>query len=242
MQSTLQTKLAYVLTGDEDTDQTSKLGLQGLGNILMARTSVEPGEPQAIDIEKDEIIFFPLVYWPIRENAESPSDAAIAKIDAYLKNGGTILFDTREDGADFGSLTGGPSASVEALRRVLSKLDLPAIEPVPPDHVITKSFYLLQSFPGRYDRGQLWVEAGDNQNTGTGNGDGVSSIIIGSNDYAAAWAQDASGNPVFATMSGDERQREMAYRTGVNIVMYALTGNYKADQVHVPALLERLGQ
>jgi hypothetical protein len=25
-------------------------------------------------------------------------------------------------------------------------------------------------------------------------------------------------------------------------VMYTLTGNYKADQVHVPALLERLGQ
>ena len=39
-----------------------------------------------------------------------------------------------------------------------------------------------------------------------------------------------------------ERQRELAYRAGVNLVMYALTGNYKADQVHVPALLERLGQ
>jgi hypothetical protein len=242
MQSTLQTKFAYVLTGDDETDQASKLGLEGLGNVLIARTSVEPGEPQAIDIEKDEIVFFPLIYWPIRESAESPSDAAVSKIDAYLKNGGTILFDTREDGADFGSLTGGPSAAIEALRRVLSKLDLPAIEPVPPDHVLTKSFYLLQSFPGRYDRGQLWVETGDMQNAGTGNGDGVSSIIIGSNDYVAAWAQDAGGNPAYAIMSGDERQREMAYRTGVNIVMYALTGNYKADQVHVPALLERLGQ
>jgi hypothetical protein len=242
MQSTLQTKFAYVLTGDDDTDETSRLGLTGLGNILLARTSVEPGEPQAIDIERDEIIFFPLIYWPIRENAESPSDAALARIDHYLKNGGTVLFDTREDGADFGSMTGGPSASIEALRRVLSKLDLPAIEPVPPDHVLTKSFYLLQSFPGRYDRGQLWVETGDTPGTGAGNADGVSSIIIGSNDYAAAWAQDANGNPVYAVASADERQREMAYRTGVNIVMYALTGNYKADQVHVPALLERLGQ
>jgi hypothetical protein len=242
MQSTLQTKFAYVLTGDDETDETSKLGLEGLGNILMARTSVEPGEPQPINIERDEIIFFPLIYWPIRENAESPSDAALARIDHYLKNGGTILFDTREDGADFGSLTGGPSASIEALRRVLSKLDLPAIEPVPPDHVLTKSFYLLQSFPGRFDRSQLWVETGDTPNFGAGNGDGVSSIIIGSNDYAAAWAQDGSGNPLYAIASGDERQREMAYRTGVNIVMYALTGNYKADQVHVPALLERLGQ
>ena len=37
-------------------------------------------------------------------------------------------------------------------------------------------------------------------------------------------------------------QREMACRFGVNLVMYALTGNYKADQVHVPAILERLGR
>ena len=37
------------------------------------------------------------------------------------------------------------------------------------------------------------------------------------------------------------RQREMAFRFGVNLVMYVLTGSYKSDQVHVPALLERLG-
>ena len=41
---------------------------------------------------------------------------------------------------------------------------------------------------------------------------------------------------------GEPRQREFAFRSGVNIVMYTLTGNYKADQVHVPALIERLGQ
>ena len=72
--------------------------------------------------------------------------------------------------------------------------------------------------------------------------DGVSTILIGSNDYAAAWAQDSLGAPLYPTEPGGEAQREMAFRTGVNIVMYALTGNYKADQVHVPALLERLGQ
>ena len=37
------------------------------------------------------------------------------------------------------------------------------------------------------------------------------------------------------------RSASMAYRFGVNLVMYALTGNYKTDQVHVPAILERLG-
>ena len=70
----------------------------------------------------------------------------------------------------------------------------------------------------------------------------MSGIIIGSNDYAAAWAMDEMGEPLYASVPGTDRQREFALRTGVNIVMYALTGNYKADQVHVPALLERLGQ
>ena len=128
------------------------------------------------------------------------------------------------------------------LRRILDKLDIPPLEPVPPSHVLTKSFYLLDRFPGRYDGGKLWVERSDSEGATTGNTDGVSGIIIGSNDYAAAWAMDINGDPLYASVPGTDRQREFAFRTGINIVMYALTGNYKADQVHVPALLERLGQ
>jgi hypothetical protein len=242
LDNTLQTRLAYVLTGNQDVDDVSLAGLHGLDNALLQRTSVEPADPIGIDIEKDEIVFFPLIYWPITPDAAVPSATALTKIDTYMKNGGTILFDTREDGADFGALTGSASPSVEALRRILSKLDIPALEPVPPDHVLTKAFYLLQSFPGRYDMGELWVEGGDVQAGGDGNADGVTSIMIGANDYAAAWAIDPNGRALFATVPGGERQRELAYRSGINIVMYALTGNYKADQVHVPALLERLGQ
>jgi hypothetical protein len=67
--------------------------------------------------------------------------------------------------------------------------------------------------------------------------------VVGNADWAAAWAVDESGNHLAPVSGGDAwRQREMAYRFGVNLVMYALTGNYKSDQVHVPALLERLGQ
>jgi len=73
-------------------------------------------------------------------------------------------------------------------------------------------------------------------------GDGVSSIIITSNDLAGAWATRPDGQPMLPMVPGEARQREFAFRAGVNIVMYTLTGNYKADQVHVPALLERLGQ
>jgi len=241
LKASLETRLAYVVTGDKTVDDISYAGLSGLNSMLMQRTSVEPGEPMAIDIERDEIVFFPLIYWPVLPNAEVPSAQALAKIDAFMKNGGTIFFDTRDYQSGFSAATGEVGPATMALRGILENLDVPALEPVPPEHVITKAFYLLQSFPGRYAGGKLWVEAahaaGEAQRD-----DGVSSIIIGSNDYAAGWAIGADGQPLFAAVPEGERQREFAYRTGINIVMYALTGNYKADQVHVPALLERLGQ
>jgi hypothetical protein len=95
----------------------------------------------------------------------------------------------------------------------------------------------MQEFPGRWSGGRLWIEPTEGKVN-----DGVASIVVGSNDYAAAWAVDATGRTVYPVVPGGEPQREMAYRFGVNLVMYTLTGNYKTDQVHVPAILERLGQ
>ena len=60
--------------------------------------------------------------------------------------------------------------------------------------------------------------------------------------FAGAWATRSDGQPMLPLTPGEPRQREFAFRAGVNIVMYTLTGNYKADQVHAPALIERLGQ
>jgi hypothetical protein len=114
--------------------------------------------------------------------------------------------------------------------------------------VLTKTFFILRDFVGRYTDGQLWVEAlPEDAEEGSARparaGDGVSSIMITSNDLAGAWAMRPDGQPMLPLAgNGDPRQREFAFRAGVNIVMYVLTGNYKADQVHIPALLERLGQ
>jgi hypothetical protein len=246
MQASLETRIGYVLTGDADVDATSKMGLSGLGRVLISRTSIEPAEPIAIDIERDVIVFFPIIYWPVLPSAEAPDDALLAKLSDYMKNGGTIFFDTRDDNDPVAQATGSPSPATLALRGILDRLDVPALEPVPEGHVLTRAFYLMNTFPGRWAGGQLWVEArttGEDVNAiEAAASDGVSSIIIGSNDYAAAWAVDEAGNPQYPVSPGGEGQREYAWRTGVNIMMYALTGNYKADQVHVPALLERLGQ
>ena len=74
--------------------------------------------------------------------------------------------------------------------------------------------------------------------------DGVTPVVIGGNDWASAWAVTSTGQSMLPVGRGcgGERQRELAYRFGVNLVMHVLTGNYKSDQVHVPALLDRLGQ
>jgi hypothetical protein len=243
--ATSKVTLAYVVSGDRETDDTSRAGLQGLGRVLQTRTAVEPGEPAAVDIAKDEIAFYPVLYWPVLESAEALPDATIAKIDAYMKEGGLIIFDTRDYGQGGANTLPLAGRGGTALQRLLSKLDVPRLEPVPENHVVTKSFYLLRSFPGRWDGGQLWVEASNNDNNDTHKArvsDGVTSIMITSNDFAAAWALDDRGRPLYPVVPGGEMQREMAFRGGINIVMHALTGNYKADQVHVPALLERLGQ
>ncbi|MDP4021695.1 DUF4159 domain-containing protein [Methylobacterium sp. NEAU 140] len=245
IESALVTRLAYVITGDAAVDEASRAGLTGLTQMLASRTALEPGEPAGIDPAKDELAFYPLIYWPIAPSRPQPSETAIRRIDAFMRNGGTVLFDTRD------ALTarpGGPPTPEGAyLRKMLATLEVPELEPVPFDHVLTKAFYLVDSFPGRYSTGQTWVEAlppapegGERRPARAG--DGVSPILITGNDLAAAWAVGRRGEPLYPIVGGDQRQREMAFRGGVNIVMYTLTGNYKADQVHVPALLERLGQ
>ncbi len=225
--NSLETRLAYVLTGDAAVDETSRAGLAGLNLILQRRTAVELGPPQGVHPGLDELAFFPLLYWPVVADADL-NEGAAARVNGYLRNGGTILFDTRDQGV---------GASGPGLSDLARQLDIPPLAPVSRDHVLTRSFYLLRDFPGRWTGGTLWVErAGERIN------DGVSPIIAGAHDWAAAWAVDEAQRPMFPVVPGGERQREMAYRFGVNLVMYTLTGNYKADQVHLPAIIQRLGQ
>ena len=244
--ATGKVSFGYVLSGDGATDEASRQGLIGLNKFLIARTAVEPGDPFAINIQSDEITFFPLLYWPVLANARQLPEATLTKIDAYMKQGGMIIFDTKDYGQGIPTGFNLRGDGGTPLQRLLGNLDIPRLEPVPEHHVLTKSFYLLRSFPGRWEGGPLWVEAESPRDSEQGRQarrvDGVSSLLITSNDFAAAWARDERGQYLYPTVPGGERQREMALRTGVNIVMYALTGNYKADQVHVPALLERLGQ
>ncbi len=250
MKATSQTRLAYVMTGNADVDSIVKAGMAGLTLFLAQRTALEAGDPVGVDPAHDELAFFPLIYWPIVPGAPKPPQDALNKIDAYMKQGGTVVFDTR-DAVEAGPGDNGAAQTpgMQTLRDLLSSLDVPELEPVPREHVLTKTFYLLRDFPGRFTNGQTWVEAlpredeeEENEKRPARGGDGVSPIIITSNDLAGAWAIRPDGQPMLPLIPGESKQREFAFRAGVNIVMYTLTGNYKADQVHAPALIERLGQ
>ncbi len=244
--ATADVVLAHVLTGDARVDDIARAGLDGLSQVLFARTSIEPEAPRGVNLETDELAFYPFLYWPVTEDQPLPSVEAYDRLNAYLRTGGMILFDTRD--ADMAG-PGGTTANGRKLQRLAGPLDIPPLEPVPPDHVLTRSFYLLQDFPGRHAGRDVWVEAAPpdaEQVEGMpfrNLNDGVTPVVIGSNDWAAAWALDDRGGRMFPVGRGfaGDRQRELAFRFGVNLVMHVLTGNYKSDQVHVPALLDRLG-
>jgi hypothetical protein len=190
----------------------------------------------AVDLERDPVVFFPLLYWRITPGQRPLSFAASDKLNSYMAHGGLVVFDTGDEGQPG---AGPDTAELNRLRVLVQGLVLPPLEPLALDHVLNRSFYLLKEVSGRWDGATVWVEQG---NGGANANDGVSPLLLGGNDWVGAWAVDERGRPLHAVSPGGERQREMAYRFGINLVMYALTGNYKADQVHLPAILERLGR
>jgi len=225
----LATRLAYVRTGDAATDAKSRAGLAALSRLVTARSTALLAEPMGIDIESDPVLFFPLLYWPVTTTEAPPSVAAAEKLSSYLRHGGLIVFDAADPLMP-------PPERTARLAELTRGLALPPLAPLGPDHVLTRAFYLLKDLPGRAADAGVWVE----ESAAAAANDGVSPVVVGAADWAGAWATDGQGRPMFAVVPGGERQREMAYRVGINLVMYALTGNYKSDQVHLPAILERL--
>lgn len=228
----LEMRFGYVETSDAQLNARTRAGLIGLSNVLLMRTSVEPAEPHALNLETDALELYPLIYFNVPRNAPPLSDRAVARLNAYLRTGGALVIDTRA------GEVAGTQTDVSALEKLLEGLDVPPLQPVPQNHVLSRSFYLIDDFPGRFAGRRLWIE--QSGLPGAPRGDGVSRLFIGDADWASAWAVDQNGRDLYSVDGGAE-QRETARRFGINLVMYVLTGSYKDDQVHVPALLERLG-
>lgn len=223
--------LAYIETGDAETDRLSHNGLTRLGEVINIRTSARVQGAKGINPERETLSFYPLVYWPLTGKSFGLSLTALKNVQDYIAHGGIVFFDTRDARFD------GEGPGTRTLRALTRELQLPELTLMPKDHILTRSFYLLDQTPGRFANGGLWVEKEPDARH-----DGVVSVVIGSNDWAAAWSVDEEDRARYAIEPGGELQREMAYRFGVNLAMVALTGNYKSDQVHVPFILERIGK
>lgn len=222
----LETRLAFVRTGDARTDQVSRDGLIGLTRVVNLRTAAALAAPEGVNPETDELAFYPFLYWPLEAGRSALAAPGRQRLKTYLETGGTIVFDV------------GPGVPQGELRRLAQILDLPPLEPASDDHLLHRAYYLLHDLPGRWTGETVWVEPVDERVN-----DGVSRVVAGSNGWAGAWAIDETTlKPILPVVPGGERQRELAYRFGINLVMYVLTGSYKADQIHLPAILERLGR
>ena len=141
----------------------------------------------------------------------------------FLQAGGFLVIDSAEGRAE--------GEFEESIRREMSHV-LPgqSFTPLSPEHVLFKTFYLIDGAPGRLAL-RNHVDAITF--------DGRAAVLFSANDMMGAWARDRFGNPEFSVFPGGERQREMALRMGVNLAMYALTLDYKDDQVHIPFILRR---
>ncbi len=188
------------------------------------RTSIEVSlEPAALEPESPQIFRHPFLYWAGSGSEPEWSEAALRNVRRHLSFGGVLLVD------DADAVAGG--AFDRSVRRTLRAL-LPREElaPIPVDHVLFKTFYLVPGQTGRVlSVPHLWGSQLE----------GRYAVIYSNNDLGGAWARDAFGRWEHEVLPGGDDQREMAFRLGVNIAMYALCLDYKDDLVHTPFILRR---
>lgn len=191
---------------------------------LVRRTSVEARiESVAVSPGDTEIFEYPFIYLSGDQEFPPFSDAEISNLKLYLEFGGMLLIDDCMGKAGFGFDT-------SARREVKRLFPNRPLERLQADHTVFKSFYLLNQAYGRIAE-KPYLEGVTIENRTV--------IVFSQNDLGGAWSRDPMGNWEYEVIPGGDTQRSMAFRLGVNIVMYALTGNYKQDQVHLPFILKR---
>jgi Domain of unknown function (DUF4159) len=198
--------------------------LRRLGWELTRRTSIETSnEPVTVRLDRPGLHLHPFLVLAGAGGFPPFSESERAALRRHLQYGGFLLADAAD-----GSEGGGFDAAV---RRELAKV-LPAapLQPVPREHVLNKSFYLLDHQGGRL-LVKPWLEAQAL--------DGRLAVVYSQNDLGGAWARSELGDWEFPCTPGGEAQRETAIRLGVNIAMYALCTDYKDDAVHLPFIMRR---
>ncbi len=198
--------------------------LRRLGWELARRTSIEPSnDAAAVRLDRPGLQRYPMLYLSGAGPLPPLSEAERAALRRHLQYGGFLLVDS----ADASDGTGFDATARRELAKVLPTAPL---QPVPRDHVLYKSFYLLDRQGGRV-LVKPWLEAQALE--------GRLAVVYCQNDLGGAWARTELGDWEYACTPGGEPQRETAIRLGVNLAMYALCTDYKDDAVHLPFIMRR---
>lgn len=195
-------------------------------SLVEMRTSVSVSKERVTVRALDDRLFdYPFLYFGGEGGFTPFSTAERVRLRKYIDLGGTILIDDNS-----GEIH---SAFDRGVREELSQI-VPAkpLSQIPSNHTIYKSFYILYSTPGRKII-QNFLEGI------TFEDEDRTPVIYSRNDLGGALSVDEFGRWSYACVPGGEYQRELSVRLGVNIVLYALTGNYKTDQVHEPFIKRR---
>lgn len=199
-------------------------GLVRLGWEVRKRTSVAVDlEIAAVDPAQPSVFDYPFLVWQGDAAFPALPQAAVHNLRQHVAMGGTLLVDVSdgvEDGPFHRSVMG-------ELKRIF--VDQP-IQRVSPKHVLYKTFYLLDRHGGRVPSRSYLEGIFVEDRLG---------VVISTNDLAGAMARDQFGEWEYDVGIGGEVTREMTFRLGINLVMYALCLDYKEDQVHIPFILQR---
>jgi hypothetical protein len=192
-----------------------------LAEVTSVRTALQR---RAITLRDPALFSSPFVYLAGASAPDELKDDELRRLRQFISGGGFLWIE------DSG---GGPPGSFDRwVRRELPRI-LPDAElkPLPADHVLYRTFFLLRGPAGRVRvHGALeGVDWG-----------GRVAVLYTRDDLLGAWAKDALGKPLRSCVPGGEAQRELAKRLTLNAVMYSLTGSYKADAVHQAAILDKL--
>jgi len=202
--------------------------LRRLGWEIQKRTSIDVDlDPNVVTPTAETLHETPFLYLAGDRELELPGAAGIESLRRFLTFGGFLLIDSAEGTTD-GAFDG-------SVRKLLADVfptgrSTKGLEIIPSDHVVYKSFYLLDKPLGRLAIAPAMEGVIR---------DGRLVVAYVANDLGGAWSRDDFGNYELPCEPGGERQRELAFRLGVNLVMYALCLDYKADQVHVPFIMKR---
>jgi len=197
-------------------------GLKKMLWEVSKRTSIEVSF-NLVDIDlrnKRKLFKHPLLFLT-GDNQFSFSKAEIKNLKNFLSFGGILFIDSASEGTNNKF-----NDSVDKLINALYSQK--KLKVAPKEHVIYRTFNLLEKPYGRLNISpNFYIVEEDNR----------IEVLYSKNDIIGALTVDEFSNWKYPVINGS-RTREMAYRTGINIIMYSTCLDYKADQVHVDYLLK----